>query len=215
MDAISGNYSTTSPQVIARFYNNPTNIGNGINSSFISLQTSPDGGNYNPVAQLGVVGEAYNSNNGSFVVATRDATGISERMRVNSSGNVSIGTSDPKGYKLAVNGNAIAESVTVKLHSSWPDYVFKPKYNLLPLSLVKTFIDKNQHLPDMPSEAEMKENGINLGEIVRLQTKKIEELTLYLIKQNEQIIKQSEQIVEQKSINKSLQRQISRLAKLR
>lgn len=62
-------------------------------------------------------------------------------------GNVGIGTTDTQGYKLAVNGNAIAESVTVKLHSNWPDYVFRPTYNLLPLATLKSFITKNQRLP--------------------------------------------------------------------
>jgi hypothetical protein len=37
----------------------------------------------------------------------------------------------------------------------------------------------------MPSEQEVKTNGINLGEMVKLQTKKLEELTLYAIQQKE------------------------------
>lgn len=39
----------------------------------------------------------------------------------------------------------------------------------------------------MPSEQDVIDNGINLGEIVKVQTKKIEELTLYLINQQKQI----------------------------
>lgn len=69
-----------------------------------------------------------------------------------SSGDVGIGTTNPRGYKLAVAGKAIAEEVTVKLQSSWPDYVFKKDYHLPSLIDVKIYIDKNQHLPDMPSE---------------------------------------------------------------
>jgi len=90
-------------------------------------------------------------------------------------GKIGIGTTNPYNYKLAINGSAIAESVTVKLHGSWPDYVFKPQYNLLSLPEVKAYIDQNQHLPDMPSEQEVKDNGINLGDIVKVQTKKIED----------------------------------------
>lgn len=125
--------------------------------------------------------------NGGFSVNILSSGTLTEAMRINYLGNVGIGTTDPQGYKLAINGSAIAESVTVKLHGSWPDYVFKPRYKLLPLNEVKTYIDKNQHLPNMPSEQEVKDNGINLGEIVKLQTKKIEELTLYLIEQQKQI----------------------------
>lgn len=46
-----------------------------------------------------------------------------ESLRINPSGNVGIGTVDPKGYRLAVAGDAIAESMTVDLQANWPDYV--------------------------------------------------------------------------------------------
>lgn len=102
-----------------------------------------------------------------------------------SNGNVGIGTTTPD-TKLAVNGTIHSKEVKVDL-LGWPDYVFKPTYQLPKLSEVKSYIDQNQHLPDMPSEAEVKKDGINLGEMVKLQTKKIEELTLYLIEQNKEI----------------------------
>ena len=105
-------------------------------------------------------------------------------------GNIGINTTDTKGYMLAVNGTAIATAMTVKLYANWPDYVFKPQYQLPSLAEVKTYIDQNQHLPDMPSEAEVTKNGVNLGEMNTLLTKKVEELTLYLIEQNKQIAAQ-------------------------
>jgi hypothetical protein len=105
-------------------------------------------------------------------------------MTIDVNGRVGIGTTDPQGYKLAVNGSAIAESMKVKLHGSWPDYVFKPTYVLLPLSDVKNYVDKYQHLPDMPSEADIAKDGIDLGEINKTLTKKVEELTLYLIEKD-------------------------------
>lgn len=108
-------------------------------------------------------------------------------------GNVGIGTTDTKGYKLGVNGSAIATSVTVKLNSAWPDYVFKPSYQLPALADVKSYIDKNQHLPEIPSEQEIAKDGQNLGEMNKLLLKKVEELTLYLI-EKEDIEKQQEKI---------------------
>ncbi len=66
-----------------------------------------------------------------------------EKMRIQDNGNVGIGTTDTKGYKLAVAGNMVAEQVTVKLQASWPDYVFKKDYSLMPLSELKTYISKN------------------------------------------------------------------------
>jgi hypothetical protein len=100
-------------------------------------------------------------------------------------GNVGIGMSDPDA-KLSVNGTIHTREVKVNL-AGWPDYVFTPKYTLPLLSEVKTYISRHQRLPEMPSEQEVVEEGLKLGEINRLLAKKIEELTLYLIMQEERI----------------------------
>jgi hypothetical protein len=60
-------------------------------------------------------------------------------------------------------------------------------YKLPALSQVRAYIDKNHHLPDMSSAKEVKDNGLNLGEMNAILTKKVEELTLYLIEQNKRI----------------------------
>ncbi len=119
--------------------------------------------------------------NGGFL--TFNTYDNSERMRITPSGDVAIGTQDSKGYKLAVNGSTIAASVTVKMYNAWPDYVFRQAYRLPALPELETYIDQNHHLPEMPSETEVAKEGLNLGEMNRLLVKKVEELTLYLIKQ--------------------------------
>ncbi|XHR97338.1 hypothetical protein ACFJIV_12175 [Mucilaginibacter sp. UC70_90] len=119
-------------------------------------------------------------------------------------GNVGIGTTDTKGYKLGVNGSVIATSVTVKLNSAWPDYVFKSAYQLPSLTEVKSYIDQNQHLPEIPSAEEVEKNGQNLGEMNKLLMKKVEELTLYAI-ENEQKDKEKDKLLT------SLQEQINLL----
>lgn len=121
-------------------------------------------------------------------------SGNTERMRILSGGNIGIGTTDTKGYKLAVNGSVIATAVTVKLYNEWADYVFNDDYKLLSLTEVKKYIDKNHHLPDMPSAAQVQKDGLNLGEINTALTRKVEELTLYLIEKNEQLNKQQKEI---------------------
>lgn len=133
-------------------------------------------------------------------------------------GKISIGTTDNKGYMLAVNGSAIATSMTVKLQSAWPDYVFKKEYQLPALSEVKSYIDKNHHLSEMPSEQEVIKDGINLGEMNKLLTKKVEELTLYLIEKDnaEQTQLQFNQKLEaelnaQKLSNQAQQQEIEKL----
>jgi len=93
---------------------------------------------------------------------------------------------------------AYAKQVYVQL-TGWPDYVFKKDYKLMPLQEVKSYIDQNHHLPDMPTASDVEKDGLNLGDMNKLLTKKMEELTLYLI--------------EQEKINQSLQIQINNLAK--
>jgi hypothetical protein len=107
-------------------------------------------------------------------------------MYLNYQGNVAIGTTDPQGHKLAVNGDIIATKITVKPYGNWPDYVFKPTYNLPSLSEVKTYIDQNHHLPDIPSAATVEKDGQDIGEMNKLLLKKVEELTLYLIEEQKQ-----------------------------
>lgn len=94
---------------------------------------------------------------------------------------------------MYVNGSILSEEVHIKVKSSWPDYVFSADYELPSLSEVESYIKQNKHLPGTPSEAEVKEHGVNLGEMNSLLLKKIEELTLYVIalkKENEEIKKQ-------------------------
>lgn len=125
---------------------------------------------------------------GGFAFYNYDNSGVEKQlMWVQGNGNVGIGTNDPKGYKLAVNGGVIATAVTVKVNSAWPDYVFKKDYQLPSLTDVKTYIDQNQHLPEVPSEEQIAKEGLNLGEMNKLLMKKVEELTLYLIEIKQEV----------------------------
>ena len=46
---------------------------------------------------------------------------------------------------------------------------------------MEAFIQKNQHLPDVPSEKEIKKTGFDLAKMDATLLQKIEELTLYVI----------------------------------
>lgn len=92
---------------------------------------------------------------------------------------------DIEGFSLTVGGGIITDEVLIKDVSAWHDYVFGKNYGLMPLNELKAYISENQHLPDVPSEKEVMENGIELSEMQGILLKKIEELTLYTLKQQE------------------------------
>ncbi|NSW46615.1 MAG: hypothetical protein HPY79_12470, partial [Bacteroidales bacterium] len=97
---------------------------------------------------------------------------------------------NPKGYRFAVNGTMGAKDIFIEVDETpWPDYVFEPEHRLMPLSDLEWYINKNKHLPDIPSANDIKENGLSLAEINALLLKKIEELTLYIIELNKKIEK--------------------------
>lgn len=94
-------------------------------------------------------------------------------------GRVGIGTTDPQS-ELSVNGKILAKEVEVTLEG-WSDFVFEKDYNLMSIKELELYIDQNKHLPDVPNEDEVKENGVNLGNMDKVLLQKIEELTLYII----------------------------------
>ena len=101
---------------------------------------------------------------------------------------VGIGTLPNVNYRLSVNGKVICEELKVQLYGNWPDYVFADDYPLMDVADLKTYISDNGHLPGVPSAAEVNEQqGIEVGEMNRILLEKVEELTLLLIRQQDEI----------------------------
>ncbi|WP_052266453.1 hypothetical protein [Pedobacter kyungheensis] len=117
-------------------------------------------------------------------------TGGQEKMRINENGNLGIGTTNPT-EKLAVNGKIRAREIKVEA-TNWPDYVFEEGYKVETLQSLESYIKANKHLPDMPSAKEVETNGIAVSEMLKLQQKKIEELTLLLIQKDKELKKEKE-----------------------
>ena len=114
--------------------------------------------------------------------------GNGARFIVTQNGNVGIGTgADTSNYKLAVKGKVLAEELKIRTYANWPDYVFQTNYELKSLNEIEAYISKNGHLPNIPSADQVKEEGINISEMNAKLLEKIEELTLHLIQQHNDI----------------------------
>ncbi|MEP3387833.1 MAG: hypothetical protein ABJO02_06580 [Reichenbachiella sp.] len=119
-------------------------------------------------------------------------TNDTERLRIHTNGKVGIGINNPT-YKLHVIGDARANRF-ISNTNTYADFVFEDDYRLAPLSEVEAYIEENNHLPDIPSEAEARKNGVDLQDMQAKLLQKIEELTLYVIEQNKQLEKQNKRI---------------------
>lgn len=115
-----------------------------------------------------------------------------------------IGSENISNYNLFVKGGILTEEVRVSLQSTWADYVFNKDYDLPSLKDVENHIREKGRLINVPSAKEVAENGIELGEMTKIQQEKIEELTLYIIEQNKINQKQNQEIEELKMLVKQL-----------
>ena len=97
-------------------------------------------------------------------------------------GNIGIGTANPTSM-LTVAGKIESREVKVSVGSG-ADFVFKNNYELRDLEKLESYVKAHHHLPEIPSEKEMLENGLEVGEFQIKLLQKIEELTLYIIDQN-------------------------------
>jgi len=108
-------------------------------------------------------------------------------INIDPAGNIGVGINDPlPGYKMAINGNVKAKELVIET-TGWPDYVFSKNHQLPLLSDVEKFIHQHHHLPNIPTAADLETNGVAVGDMQKKMMEKIEELTLYLIEQQNEI----------------------------
>ena len=124
-------------------------------------------------------------------------------------GFVGIGTSNSENFKLGVNGAIRAKEI--KVETGWSDFVFEKDYDLPSLEEVAQHIAQKGHLKDIPSAAEVKENGVFLGEMDAKLLQKIEELTLYILQQDKAYKEQNEINKLQGILIEKLEKRINKL----
>jgi hypothetical protein len=171
---------TTSPTGHLTVQNGPVVVQGDSSSvwnypAYYSSDTEPGGHTY-----------AFGSRSG-IGFSLSDETASAYRFVISNTGNVGINTASP-GYMLDVAGQVHASSF-VSSTTTYADFVFKPGYKLEPLSAVEASIQKDGHLPGIPSEAEAKAHGIDLALMQVKLLQKIEELTLHVINQEKRIEK--------------------------
>jgi len=217
-----------------------TRIGNGFRianngsfSAFDRLFLSTDGnlgiGTFNPEVPLTVYGRSHfypsrvgtgdarclsvdneltpmNFMNNDYPIVFK--TGGGNQPLIFNAARVGIGTVNPQ-EALSVNGNIRAREIKVEA-SNWPDYVFEKEYIIPTLKETKYYIEQYGHLPDMPSAHVVAKEGQNLGEIQAKLLKKVEELTLHLIRLEESNTEQKKRIDEQDKIIKDFKKSVKK-----
>jgi len=124
-----------------------------------------------------------NDDNGIFIrtkKANKYGLSIQTRKLTDNAIQVMSTNGQQKNFTVQANGHVFARKYTTTL-ANIPDYVFNTDYNLMPLSDLRTYINTNKHLPNIPSATEYEETGVDLGELNRLLLEKTEELTLYIL----------------------------------
>ncbi len=224
------------------FYHDTTKIGQVTTAPYNLTWYNPDPGNYQLIARAtDYLGRSVSSsihisiqspssfwsNTGNIAtngdnnfVGTVDTNRLSfrtnnvERMTILKDGTIGIGTKTTYGYSLAVNGTAIFTKAKVKTAGTWPDYVFEKGYALPDLQQLEQYLLANKHLPGIAPQKVVQREGIDLADQQTALLKHVEELTLYLIRQNKSLTEQNRQLTEQNARLEAQQKEIDELKAL-
>jgi hypothetical protein len=172
------------------FYNQG-NVGLGTHQPQFKLDIQ----NANNAQALRVKGDTHfanwNDENEYVKVSADGANGYIDFHGNATGGSLLINGNSGKAVKIGAGGlevggitriyNTVHAKQVKVCTSGWCDYVFENDYQLRPLADVETYIKEYKHLPEVPSEKEVSNSEIDIFEMQKIQMKKIEELTLYLI----------------------------------
>ncbi len=104
--------------------------------------------------------------------------------------------------QVDITGSLVISGQCSEVDGACADYVFEPGYEKLSLTQLEKYIRNNKHLPNIPSAAEMQENGVSVAHISGRLLEKVEELVLYTLEQQETIEKLQSRIAALEANNK-------------
>lgn len=160
---------------------NPTN-------NFVGIGTS------NPNSKLEITSGTSNG----LLVSTQQTVdygyGINTVVNRDLTKAISVSNGTTENFLVYGNGKVWAREINVTL-GNLGDFVFDKNYKLLTINELETFVNKNHHLPGVPSAVEVGENGLNVGEFQNILLQKIEEMSLYIINQNKKLEEQQQKII--------------------
>jgi hypothetical protein len=201
----SGNVgiNTASPaahlHVDATGTNNP---GAGTSSLWVKSENNKDaliglgtGPNFADNADALIVAYNGNAGVGQAFIGTRPTTGT---------GTITFAVKNTTQMQITSTGVDVNTAIRVGgVTVTVPDYVFEPDYKLMSLDSLAQFINTEKHLPNIPSQSEIKAGGIDLGGFNMSLLRKVEELTLYTVAQNDTIKKLEARLAQlEKDLNK-------------
>ena len=191
---------------------NPT-WANGPNRIFnMCPEVSVGIGTNAPLYKLDVRGTGYFNTGirvGNVTASTFTNTALIEGERVANQSSPLVrlsvkktdGTNEVR-FKVESDGLVYCTAVKIRLSPTIPipDYVFKSNYKLMPLTELKTFVNTYNHLPNIPSEQEIRENGLSIEQMQMQLLEKVEELTLYVLEihqKNEELDAKNDQLLKE------------------
>ena len=166
--AIKGNVTSATSLVTANF--NILANTSAINGPYITMWLKDNNSTFN---NGNIDLTSFGADGNGLVVGNYNptTTSWSKALIVKKTGQVAIGLEWPDlSYKLSVCGKIRAQEI--KVETGWCDYVFKKDYKLMPFTQLKTFINTNYRLPEIPTQQEVEKEGISLGNMQMLQMKK-------------------------------------------
>jgi hypothetical protein len=172
----------------------------GFNSTIPTLYVGPSSG----TGTTGTVAVATttiptNAPTGGYKFVVSGNSNLDGSMVIGDASTFTASTPFPSGYNLYVANGIFTEKikVAVKTSASWSDFVFDKSYKLTPLIELESYINKNKHLPGIPSADEVVKEGLDLAAMDAKLLQKVEELTLYMIemkKENNELKKKNEDL---------------------